>query len=285
MIGLIIGVDILSKQIEDAVMKSIMELFKGDAVKFFGIDKEIVSVARTEMLQINIQKNINDWFLLAIDDTYLHWEFQTTYNKKDLSRFMVSDAMFYYKEGKPVKTIVIYSSDIEETVTSLDAGSLQYNVGTFYLASLNGDEAYEKLKAKVEAKDLLTKQDLISIVFLPLMKNNVDKFTRLEQAIALSRALPTKQQQLQIQVMLGLLAEKFITDENELKKLKELISMSKLFEMIIEDAKTDEKIEIAKSMLRDDFPISVITKHTGLPVVTIQTLQAKNVNERISVGS
>jgi hypothetical protein len=28
-----------------------MELFKGDAVRFFGIEKNIVSAARTEMLQ------------------------------------------------------------------------------------------------------------------------------------------------------------------------------------------------------------------------------------------
>jgi hypothetical protein len=251
-----------------------MELFKGDAVKFFGIDKEIVSVARTEMLQINIQKNINDWFLLAADDTYLHWEFQTTYNKNDLSRFMVSDAMFYYKEKKPVKTIVIYSSNIDETVSSLDAGSIQYHIGTFYLASLNGDEAYEKLKAKVEAKEPLTKQDLISMVFLPLMKNNVDKFTRLEQAISLSRALPAKQEQLQIQGMLGLLAEKFITDENELKKLKELISMSKLFEMVIEDALAERNVEIAKSMLKDGEPFEKIIKYTGLTHEELEQLVA-----------
>jgi hypothetical protein len=254
-------------------MKSIMELFKGDAVKFFGIDKEFVAVARTVMLLINIQKNINDWFLLAADDTYLHWEFQTTYNKNDLSRFMVSDAMFYYKEKKPVKTIVIYSSDIDETVTSLDAGSIQYNVATFYLASLDGDEAYKKLKTKVDAKEPLTKQDLISMVFLPLMKNNVDKFTRLEQAIALSRALPMKQEQLQIQGMLGLLADKFITDENELKKLKELISMSRLFEMVIEDALAEHKVEIAKNALNKGLSVEIIKDITGLDEIEIENLK------------
>ena len=57
-------------QHEDIIMKAVMELFKGDAVKFFGIDKRIVSAARTEMSQIQVQKNINDWVLLADDDTY-----------------------------------------------------------------------------------------------------------------------------------------------------------------------------------------------------------------------
>ena len=33
----------MSQPLEDTIMKSVMELFKGDAVKFFGIDKKIVS--------------------------------------------------------------------------------------------------------------------------------------------------------------------------------------------------------------------------------------------------
>jgi hypothetical protein len=281
----------LTKQKEDAIMKNVMELFKGDAVKFFGIDKEIVSAARTEMLEINVQKNINDWFLLAADDTYLHLEFQTTYNKDDLSRFMVSDAMLYYKEKKPVKTIVIYSSDIEETVASLDAGSIQYNVAAFYFASLNGDEAYENLKRKVEAGEPLTKHDLISIVFLPLMKNNVDKYTRLEQAIKLSIALPMdqEQEQLQIQGMLGLLVDKFITDEDNLKKLRELISVSRFIQMLIEDAeaianenvkervtrnaRNELTLEIVQHALKNGHSIDAIKNFTGLDDLAFENLQ------------
>jgi hypothetical protein len=63
--------------------------------------------------------------------------------------------------------------------TLLNAGSLHYSIEAFYMVKLDGDESYEKLKAKVNTGEPLTKQDLMSIVFLPLMKNSVDKGTRL----------------------------------------------------------------------------------------------------------
>jgi hypothetical protein len=287
-------------------MKNVMELFKGDAVKFFGIDKKIVSAARTERLQIDIQKNIDDWKLLADDGTYIHFEFQSDYDKNDLSRFMVSDAMFYFKEKKPVQTIVVYSSDIKETETSVDAGSLRYDVQAFYMVKLDGDDSYSNIKAKVEAGDPLTKQDLMSIVFLPLMTNSVDKGTRLEQAIHLSMDVPDKNEQLQIQAMLGLLAEKFIKDDSRLEKIKELIGMYKIFEMLekdIEDRVTadvtnritaevtnrvtadvtarvtpviraSEKVLIAKNMLLEGEPFEKVMKYTGLSREEVENLSA-----------
>ena len=123
----------MSKHIEDIIMKNIMELFKGDAVMFFGIDKRVVSATRTELSQLQVRKNINDWVLCADDGSFIHFEFQTTYDEDDLYRFMVSDAMLCYKERKPVKTVVVYSADIQDTVTSLDAGAIQYKADAFYM--------------------------------------------------------------------------------------------------------------------------------------------------------
>ncbi|MDR1663552.1 MAG: hypothetical protein LBR83_01325 [Clostridiales bacterium] len=244
--------------------------------------------------------------LEAEDASYLHFEFQTTYSKEDLARFMVSDAMLHFKEGKPIRTIVVYSADIEETVATLDAGSIQYKVEPFYMAKLNGDEAYEKLKTKVTAGEPLTKQDLMSIVFLPLMKNGVDKVTRFGQAFSLVKELEPADEQLQIQAMLELLADKFITDGKQLKKLKEMINVGALLEMLKEDAKlkareevltevreeiitevrdeiltevSDEvvgmrNVEIARNMLKDGEPCEKIMRYTGLTREEVESLVA-----------
>jgi hypothetical protein len=266
----------LPKHTEDIVMKSIMELFKGDAVKFFGIDKKIVSVARTELSQIHVQKNIDDWVLYAEDDTYIHFEFQVTYNKDDLTRFMVSDAMLYLIEKKPVKTIVVYSSEIEDTITTLDTGAIQYNVEAFYMVKLDGDKAYADIKSKIDAGTPLVKQDLMSIVFLPLMKNSVDNETRLEQAISLSKAINVEEEQTQILAMLGLLVEKFVTDVDKLEKLKELLNVGKIFEMM----RNDVTVEIAKSLLKNGVDINIIIKSTGLSESIIHELQEEIENEQ-----
>ncbi|MDR1687406.1 MAG: hypothetical protein LBS21_02185 [Clostridiales bacterium] len=214
---------------EDIIMKSIMELFKGDAIKFFGVDKKIVSVERTEFTQIKASQKTDDWMLIAEDGSYIHVEFQTTYSLEDLSRFMLSDAMLYFKERKPIKTIVVYSSDIKETITAIDAGALQYGVEAFYMVKLNGDKAHEEIKAKIDAGAELTKQDLMSIVFLPMMKSEFDKVKSLERSILLSKEIKTETMQAQIQAMIELLAEKFVKDENLIVNFKKMKTTSAFF--------------------------------------------------------
>jgi len=263
----------LSKQHEDIVMKSIMELFKGDAVKFFGIDTKIISAAPTELIQIEPLKKINDWMWLGDNQSFLHFEFESTYDKEDLARFMVSDAIFYYKEKKPVRTIVVYSADITDTETTLDTGTIKYSVEAFYMVKLNGDETYDRIKAKVDAREQLNKQDLMSIVFLPLMKNSVNKETRFAQAVALSKEIESKEEQLQIQAMIQLLAEKFIKNPEGLQKLKEMIGMGIIAEMIREDAVKERDIEIARNMIADGEPADKITKYTGLTREEVEGLR------------
>ena len=109
-------------------------------------------------------------------------------------------------------------------------------VDTFYMSKLDGDETYKNISAKIDAGEQLTKQDLMSIVFLPLMKNSVDRLTRIEQSMELSKKLSGNDEQVQIQAMLGLLAEKFIKDPEQLKRLKGMMSMGIIAEMIREDA-------------------------------------------------
>ncbi len=260
----------MSKHTEDIIMKSIMELFKGDAVRFFGIDKEIISVARTELSHVELQKNIADWTFLTSDNSFLHFEFQTTYKQEDLARFMVSDAMLYYKEGKRIRTVVVYSSNITNTMTTLDFGSINYTVEAFYMLSLDGDSTYESISAKVDAKEPLTKNDLMSIVFLPLMKNSVDKVTRIKQSIEISKKLKTVTEQLQIQAMLDMLAEKFIKDDETLAQIKEVLNMSAIAEMIREDAVHDRDVTIARNAFKEGATLEFVRKITGLDTNTLK---------------
>jgi len=258
-----------------------MELFKGDAIMFFGIDKKIVSgttlsrEVRNELTHIHIQRNINDWLVEAEDGTFLHFEFQSDYNEDDLSRFMVTDAILYKQKRKPIKTIVVYTANIKETATTFDAGSIQYSVDAFYMSTLDGDKACADVKAKIAAGEPLTKQDLMSIVFLPMMKSNADKVSQFEQAISLSREMADEDAQMQVQAMLQLLADKFVKDENILRKLKEMLSMGAIAEMIRDDAVKERDSEIAKNMLKEGYSVKSICRITGLDEEIIRKMQAE----------
>jgi len=71
--------------------------------------------------------------------------------------------------------------------------------------------------------------------------------------------------------MLALLAEKFINDEERLRRLKELINMGVIAEMIRED----RDIEIAKKAILKGLSIDTISDITGLDESTIQDLQSE----------
>lgn len=56
----------------------------------------------------------------------MHFESQTTNKRDDIKRFLYHDASLYYKEKRKVRTIVIYSADIENVETYIDAGIIKY---------------------------------------------------------------------------------------------------------------------------------------------------------------
>ena len=237
--------------------------------------KKIVAPARTEYTEISVIKKFDDWVFLAEDNTYIHFEFQSSNKPKDLARFMISDAILFVNERRPIKTIVVYSSDIKNAITELNAGSIKYNVEAFYMITLDGDKTYDDIKAKVSTGQQLTKQDLMSIVFMPLMKNSVDKATRMEQSIHLSKEIDDEDKQLQILAMLHILADKFIKDQSQLSKIREMLNMTRLAEMMVEDAIKDYSIEIAQKALNEGADVDFVERITGLDIVTLQNLQAE----------
>jgi coenzyme F420-reducing hydrogenase delta subunit len=105
-----------------------------------------------------------------------------------------------------------------------------------------------------------------------MMKNNTDKITRFEQAITLSKEISTENERVQIQEMLKILAEKFIKDLETLRKLKELISMGIINEMIVNDTKKD----VVLNALKKGLPLDTIADITGLDESVILEIQAES---------
>ncbi len=115
-------------KVEDAVLKKAMEFFKDNAVNFFGINTRIIAPAETEIKSIDIKTNYMDYLFYTEDGNYLHFEFQTTDKKEDIRRFLYYDASLVRNDNRRVRTMVIYSADIENVETYIDAGTIKYEV-------------------------------------------------------------------------------------------------------------------------------------------------------------
>ncbi|MBV4438624.1 DUF4351 domain-containing protein [Clostridium tyrobutyricum] len=213
------------KNIEDAIMKSILDVFKEDALQFFGIKSKIITAARTELKNLQIDISFMDYTFLLDDNSFLHLEFQTTNRKSDLARFLAYDAV-----------------NIKKAETNISIGSIKYSVNAFYMSNLNGDEKYEYLKHKIQSNDILNSNDLLSLVFLPIMSSTKDKNERILESIRLAKQIKNNRNQMNSLALLYAFAEKFV-DENNMDKIKEVFGMTELGRLLREEGKKEGKEE------------------------------------------
>lgn len=118
----------------------------------------------------------------------------------------------------------------------------------------------------------------MSIVLLPIMRSKDDKITRIRNCIELSKKVEDTAELLQIQAMLYLMAEKFVS-ETDLEKVKEVISMVPIMEMITNDAIKDDRIDIARKALAKGLSIGDVADLTGFDESVIRRIQTENTDE------
>lgn len=64
---------------------------------------------------------------------------------------------------------------IDEAITQLNCGTIDYKVEAFYMSSLDGDKKLEELREKVRNDEVLTEEDIMSLCFIPLMNTKKSK--------------------------------------------------------------------------------------------------------------
>ena len=90
---------------EDLIMKKAMDVFAEEGLKFFGINQKVKDSSSTEIVVLEALNLHMDYTFLMEDDTYIHFEFQTTNKgKSDLRRFRVYEAVLSLQKDKDVTT-------------------------------------------------------------------------------------------------------------------------------------------------------------------------------------
>lgn len=221
-------------KIEDAVFKKAMEIFKDGASEFFDLDLKIIAPAETEIKSIDIKTNAMDYLFYTSNGEYLHFEFQTTKKKDDISRFLYYDASLYFKSKMNINTIVVYSSEITDAVTSLNCGSIKYDIKSFYMKNFNGEEKLQTIEYKVNNNIELTQQDIITLSFIPLMSSKKTKSEITLESIDIAQNIQNNNDKNNCLMLLYALFDKFGDDVSK-KRFKEVVSMTEVGRMIYEE--------------------------------------------------
>ncbi len=265
----------ISRQARDIIQKYASGLFKDTTLEFYGIKaariKELINV---ELPVIEVADSSTDYIFLLEDDTYLHFEFQTAYNKSDLTRFATYDIRLYERDSRKVITVIIYSSEVKKAAAMLEVGSLVYSPQKVMMIDYDGNAIYTELEGKIKSGQTLLDTDMLNLIFLPLMKHNIPKNELAAKSIGLAQTIPDKTRRDICIASIFAFGSKYL-NVSEAHKLLEVLRMTDLATMMIEE----REIEIAKKMLKRGTPLDVLAEDTGLDESTIKQLQAELDNE------
>ena len=236
---------------EDAVLKTSMQFFADELLPYLNIKGKVVSFAPTELVHLELQKLFQDFNFIMEDGTWKHFEFQSTNEGlKGLKRFRTYEALTSYQHNVEVETYVLFSGNIKNPMTEFTEGINTYRIHPIIMQHKNADVLLQTLRKKQRQGKPITKADLVPLVLCPLMSGKSSQKNRINQAFHIMQkaAAIKKEDKDKIEAMLYAMADKFL-DIVDLEKLKEEISMTKLGQMIWEDATTDTLKKLVKIKL------------------------------------
>lgn len=247
---------------EDLIMKRAMNLFAEEGLKFFGIDKKVKELGSTELVVLETKNMYMDYTFLMEDDTYIHFEFQTTdKGATDLRRFRAYEALLSHQTSKDVVTYVVYSNNIKNVSDKLITGISEFRIKAISMADKDGDKIYNSIIEKIKSGGDLTKQDIISLTFTPIMGGSLSKSERIINAIRITESI-VKEYKYDVQSILYAFASKFL-EGRELEKVKEELRVTELGKSLIQEGREEgirEGIKEGKEIGKAEILIKLLIK-------------------------
>lgn len=222
---------------EDLSLKSAAAYFGDELIHWLGIRERALRAVPTEMVELETRHMYEDFLYEMENGMYYHFEFESdSISKDDLKRFREYEASTARIYNAPVVTYVICSSGGKKLRDSITEGINTYRVRLIRLKDVNADLLLKRLDE--QAASALTREDIIPLLFSPLMEGRSSQKERILQCIeALRNAVTTFPQNdiRKMEAILYIFAVKFL-DDTELESIKEAVAMTKLGQMIWDDA-------------------------------------------------
>lgn len=131
--------------------------------------------------------------------------------------------------------VVIYTGDISRGQVSIEynIGAVKLHTETAFLSELDSDGIMERLKSKVERNEMLTDEELMEFIILPLSyRKREEKEKRIRETVALAAKIQDRGQQ--VFTLAGILTftDKIIDREtaNKIRRAIEMTQVAMIFE-------------------------------------------------------
>ncbi|GMA48961.1 hypothetical protein GCM10025857_03180 [Alicyclobacillus contaminans] len=265
----------IPRNANDIVAKHLTGAVPHGALEVIGIhDANVVRALPTEIPKVEVRQEYTDVMLELEDGRLLHLEFQTT-REPALYRFLAYDVAIAERYRRKLRTVVLYTGDVQEAPSQLDAGSFQYSVENVYLNRLDGDAALETVKRHL-ATDEWTEQDRVRLSFAFHMHfTKRERDVAFEEIVDMVRRVPDRDEQNYVAALILGFSARILAPEQK-ERLREVLKMTELLREFEEEFKEkwmkqglqqglqQGKREVAERMFRKGASVADVVELTGL---------------------
>jgi predicted transposase/invertase (TIGR01784 family) len=279
------SVDILSKHLSAAC--------PGDVLSVLGLhDAHIVRALPTELDEVIVRQQFMDIVFEQASGSLLHLEFQST-PPRSLYRFLGYDLALAEHFRRKIRTVVLYSGNVQDAKETLDAGTIQYHVENLYLNQLDGDAALEIVKAHLQTQTW-TPEDRVRLAFAMQMRFTArTPEEAFEEVLRLTQQVPEKDEQNYVTALIFGLSGKGLS-EAQREQLKGRMRMTDLIREIEQEAlekglqegrqagrqegRQEGLATVAERMFRKGASLAEVVDMTGLSQDEAKAIQDKLVH-------
>jgi len=249
-----VGSEEIAYQNKDITSKVLAENFKGKTFRVYGLDlPEIREVKPTNIPAVKANELRLDNLFELEDETVAIVDYESKYDQADKVKYLnylAGIASRYQKEKEEcprLRMIVIYTGDIRKEQVSIeyDIGAIKMNIEPAFLSEMDGGAILQHLKEKVDRNELLTDEELMEMIILPLSyREKQEKEKRIYETVNLAVRMQDRGQQ--VFALAGILAftDKII-DRETANKIRRAIEMTQVA-MIFEEEKQQALTQAAR---------------------------------------
>ena len=223
---------------EDRVWKASAYAFGEEMHNSLGQSGTIKRIAPTEQILLNVRQLQEDFNFEMEEGYWRHYEFESDpITVADMRRFREYEANLSMQFQVPVITTVVCTAAAGKRRNSLEEGINTYRVEWVQMKDRDADQVLQEIQEKVDQGEIITKADLVPIVWTPLMSGKTTIYERIIRGMQLLKQVAEsldKEDVKKLQAILYTFAVKFLK-KDELDKVKGEMSMSYLGQMIFED--------------------------------------------------
>lgn len=242
-----------AQQHEDIALKLTAQFFAQELMSHFGIEGKVVAIAPTELVQIELHRQSQDFDFVMEDGSWKHFEFQSTNEGvRGLKRFRNYEATASYHHDVEVTTYVLYSGNIKNPVTEFTEGINTYRVHPIIMQNENADEVLGELEDKVKCGEVITKEELVPLVLSPLMGGETTIKERIKRSLNITRVSKNvaKEDVDRIETVIYAMVDKFL-EKMELEEVWEMMKMTTLGEILLREGREEGRLEGENGKLAD----------------------------------